>query len=223
MREDNRLEDGWLGRGVKWGRYPLRGLLTVFAVLSPMWAWNANPQSGWSSLHAKPGALRLKAQARRSDAPASVAHQPNVLRTRFPAERFVATALVDLHGKAPGAAAGLAVLGRDAAYVAVARSQEGWEAIFSSGADVLSGGVERVVARRPVASGRLWLRLSVEPGARLTFSTSGDGAVFAPIGAELVAREGAWVGARLGLFTASLATPGPEDHADVEWFRVETR
>lgn len=191
--------------------------------LSPMWAWNANPRSAWSSLSARRGALRLFARPCGDGTPASIAHEPNVLRTRFPAERFTATALFELRAASPGAAAGLAVLGRDAAYVALARSEEGWEAILASGADVLSGGVERVVARRPVRSGRLFLRVTVEPGARLRFATSEDGAAFAPIGEDLAAREGAWVGARLALFTAPLAKTGPADFADVEWFRVETR
>jgi beta-xylosidase len=191
--------------------------------LSPMWAWNANPRPAWSSFSARRGALRLHPQPRAGEAPASIAHLPNVLRTRFPAERFTATALVELRAGAPGAAAGLAVLGRDAAFVAVARSEEGWEAILASGVDVLAGGVERVVARRPVSSGRLHLRVTVEAGARLRFATSEDGAAFAPIGEELAAREGAWVGARLGLFTAPLGRPGADGFADVESFRVETR
>jgi beta-xylosidase len=191
--------------------------------LSPMWAWNANPRPAWASLSARRGALRLHAQPRTGEAPASIANEPNVLRTRFPAERFVATALLELRAETPGAASGLAVLGRDAAYVAVARAEEGWEAILASGADVLSGGVERVVARRPVRSGRIHLRVTVEAGARLRFATSEDGAAFAPIGDELPAREGAWVGARLALFTAPPARPGPADLADVDWFRVETR
>ncbi|MFN7990353.1 MAG: glycoside hydrolase 43 family protein [Thermoanaerobaculia bacterium] len=191
--------------------------------LSAMWAWNANPQAAWASLSAKRGSLRLYPAAKTPATSASVALQPNVLRTRFPAERLVATALVTLNGTTPGAASGLAVLGRDAAWVAVARTAGGWEALFASGDDVLGEGVERVVERRPVRSGRLFLRVAVEPGARLRFSTSEDGVTFAPIGGEAVAREGAWVGARLALFTAPLATPGREDFTDVAWFRVEAR
>ncbi len=191
--------------------------------LSPMWAWNANPSPAWLSLAARRGALRLQPATKTAETPASIARQPNVLRTRLPAERFVATALVALHGKTPGAASGLAVLGRDAAYAAIARTSGGWEAVFASGDDVLGEGAERVVERRRVRSGRLFLRVAVEPGARLRFSTSEDGVTFAPIGGEAVAREGAWVGARLALFTAPLATPGREDFTDVAWFRVEAR
>lgn len=191
--------------------------------LSAMWAWNANPREEWLSLTARRGVLRLIPTARTAEVPVSIARQPNVLRTRFPAERFVATALVTLNGKTPGAAGGLAVFGRDAAWAGVAWTAEGWEAVFASGTDVLGEGVERVVERRPVRSGRLFLRVAVEPGARLRFSTSEDGVAFAPIGGDAVAREGAWVGARLALFTAPLERPTPADFTDVEWFRVEER
>jgi len=190
-------------------------------VLSPMWAWNANPRDGWFSLAARAGALRLFPAVRPAGPALSVAHQPNVLRTRLSAERLVATALVELNGETPGAASGLAVLGRDAALVAVARTGEGWEATLSSGADVLGEGVERVVERRPVRSGRLFLRVTVEPYARLRFATSEDGKTFTPIGGEVIAREGAWVGSRLALFTAPLERPTAADFTDVEWFRVE--
>ncbi len=189
--------------------------------LSPMWAWNANPSPGWSSLAARSGALRLFPASRVANAPAALAHQPNVLRTRLSAERLVATTLVELRGETPGAASGLAVLGRDAAFVAVARTADGWEAVFSSGVDVLEGGSERVVARRSVRSGRLHLRVTVETGARLRFATSEDGTLFTPIGGEVVAREAAWVGARLALFTSPLEHPAPTDFTDVDWFRVE--
>jgi hypothetical protein len=189
--------------------------------LGLLWTWNANPRSGWHSLSAKPGVLRLYPTRTGAEAPAPISHRPNVLRTRLSNERIVATALVDLHGETPGAASGLAVLGRDAAFVAVALTAGGWEALLTSGTDVLAGGVEMVAARRPVRSGRIHLRVIVEPGARVRFATSEDGKTFTPIGGELVAREGAWVGARLSLFTAPLPSPGPADFTDVEWFRVE--
>ena len=103
------------------------------------------------------------------------------------------------------------------------RTANGWDAAFSAGTAVLEGGAERVVARRPVRSGRLLLRVTVESGARLAFSTSEDGIAYAPIGEETVAREGAWVGARLALFASPLPAAGADAFADVDWFRVETR
>ena len=113
------------------------------------------------------------------------------------------------------------LLGTALALVAVARTAEGWEAVFSSGVDVLGKGIERVAARRPIRSGRLFLRVTVEPGTRLRFATSEDGQRFTPIDGEVAAREGAWIGARLALFTAPLERPNPADFTDVEWFRVE--
>ncbi len=113
------------------------------------------------------------------------------------------------------------MLGRDTASVALTRSPAGWEVVQSVGRDVDKGGHDEIVARRAVPSGRLHLRVVVVPGARLRFSTSVDGAAFAPIGEEIAAREGIWVGARIGLFTTPIERPHRSDFTDVEWFRVE--
>jgi beta-xylosidase len=189
--------------------------------LGLQWQWNANPSPGWSSLTARRGALRLFPQSRGGNAWASVWQQPNVLVARFPAERFTVTALLDVHGTARDAASGLAVLGRDTASLVVARSPAGWEVVHRMGSGVDEGGRDEVVARRPVPSGRLHLRVAVLPGARLRLSTSVDGVTFAPIGGELAAREGIWVGARIALFTMPVERPRRSDFTDVEWFRIE--
>jgi beta-xylosidase len=189
--------------------------------LGLQWQWNANPSPRWHSLTAHRGVLRLFPRPRGTSAQPSLWNQPNVLVTKFPAERFTVTVLLDVRGSAPGAASGLAVLGRDTASVTLARSPAGWEVVHSVGRDVDKGGRDEIAARHAVPSGRLQLRVMVVPGARLQFSTSVDGAAFAPIGEEIGAREGIWVGARIGLFTTPVERPHRSDFTDVEWFRVE--
>ena len=189
--------------------------------LGLQWQWNANPSPHWYSLTARRGALRLLPQPLGTSVPASLWHQPNVLVTRFPAERFTVTALLEVGGTAAGAASGLVVLGRDTASLAVTRSPSGWEVVQSVGRGVDEGGRDEIVARRATPSARLYLRVVVAPGARLRFSTSVDGAAFVPIGEEIAAREGMWVGARIGLFTAPVERPRRSDFTDVEWVRIE--
>ena len=189
--------------------------------LGPQWQWNANPSPRWYSLTARRGVLRLYPQPQGANVRASVWHQPNVLVARLPAESVTVTALLDVHGTAAGAASGLAVLGRDTAAVAVVRSPSGWEVEHTVGRGVDEGGRDEVVARRAARSGRLYVRIEVLPGARLRFSTGGDGAAFVPIGEEIAAREGVWVGARIGLFTAPVEQPRRSDFTDVEWIRFE--
>ena len=189
--------------------------------LSPMWQWNANPKGDWMSLSERPGFLRLRPLPAGGAAPASVWLRPNVLVTRFPEERFTATALVEIRGRTPGAEAGLAVLGRDTFSLSLRRTQDGWESVQSAGHGVDTGGRDEVVARRPAPSGRLHLRVAVEVGARLRFSTSVDGTTFEPIGEEAAAREGVWIGARLGLFAGPLPRPRRTDAVDFDWFRIE--
>jgi len=52
------------------------------------------------------------------------------------------------------------------------------------------------------------------------FSFSFDGKMFQELGDEFVAREGVWIGAKVGLFVVGPNTT-TRGHADFEWFRVE--
>jgi hypothetical protein len=60
------------------------------------------------------------------------------------------------------------------------------------------------------------------PKVLCSFSYSVDGKSFHAVGKTFTAREGVWVGAKLGLF--SMATPAStkSGHTDVDWFRIES-
>ena len=64
----------------------------------------------------------------------------------------------------------------------------------------------------------LFLRVSVDTAARCTFSSSTDSLNFEPMGAPFRAREGDWVGARMGLFSAVPAGRRRDRWVDVDWF-----
>jgi len=66
----------------------------------------------------------------------------------------------------------------------------------------------------------LYLRVAVRPGAKCQFSYSLDGQQFTPLGTEFTAREGKWVGAKMGVFCLSPGTTATAGHADVDWWRV---
>jgi len=73
----------------------------------------------------------------------------------------------------------------------------------------------------------VFLRVSVSADAKCRFSFSDDGKTFTPIGQEFTATAGRWVGAKVGIFAATVrgaqagAEPGnPDAYADFDWFRV---
>jgi hypothetical protein len=85
------------------------------------------------------------------------------------------------------------------------------------------GGVERESSRAPVEGGAVHLRVSVGAGGLCRFSYSSDGTLYIPIGGEFQAAAGAWIGAKVGLFCVAEESTLSPGHAEVDWFRVETK
>jgi beta-xylosidase len=189
-------------------------------VLGLQWQWNANPRSDAWSLSERPGFLRLHA----ADTPASAASlwdTSPLLLQKFPAEVFTATTLVDGGRLAGGERAGLVVMGRDYATLAVRHEAGGWHVVQALCKDADKGGAERVVTSAPLAVPRVALRATVSAGAIVRFGYSLDGQRFDPLGEPFAAREGAWVGARIGVFARRSPGPAQRGAADFDWFRIE--
>jgi hypothetical protein len=71
----------------------------------------------------------------------------------------------------------------------------------------------------------VWLRVAVtetaRDSARCDFSFSTDAITFTPVGTPFMAREGKWVGAKVGLFAISPdSTRRNAEYVDVDWFHV---
>ncbi|QKG57990.1 glycosyl hydrolase 43 family protein [Hymenobacter sp. BRD128] len=188
------------------------------------WQWQANPQPQWlaSGPAAGPGQLALAA----GPAPAEARNLylvPNLLLQKLPAEQFTATTKLSLQNLPPGDRAGLVVLGLDYATLTLTRQADGRLALGQTvclQAD--KGTAETTVAiAPPLAAGQpLYLRVAVRAGAHCQFSYSADGQQFRPLGPEFTAREGKWVGAKLGLFCLSASTNAPPGTVAIDWWHV---
>jgi len=183
------------------------------------WQWQANPRAEWSSLTARPGALRLFALAPEEPRP-NLWAAPRLLLQKLPALSFAATAALDAGGLQEGQRAGLLVFGLDYALLAVERVREGLVLRRVTARGASQGAAETVEASRPLDSPLVQLRVTVEPEAVCRFAFSTDGVSFTSLGPAFTARPGLWVGARIGLFAEGRAGAAP-GWADVDWFRVE--
>jgi beta-xylosidase len=183
--------------------------------LGLQWQWNANPEQSWWSLSARPGWLRLFARPLRG---ANLWGSGDLLLQKLPAPTFTVTTKLAPSGDGTF---GLTVFGLDYAYVAVRRGAAGWEIVQGRAHDADQGTREATTAPVPVPNGPVWLRVDVREAARdsarCTFAYSTNGARFVPVGVPFLAREGKWVGAKVGLFAVGADTMA---HADVDWVRV---
>lgn len=66
-----------------------------------------------------------------------------------------------------------------------------------------------------------YLRINVDESAVCWFSYSADGKEFHPIGEPFQARQGKWIGAKMGLFILNATQGSPRSWIDVDWFRVQ--
>jgi beta-xylosidase len=189
------------------------------------WQWQANPQPQWLASPAVAQASQLALAA----VPAPTEAQnlylvPSLLLQKLPAEHFTATTKVTFAGQSAGDRAGLVVLGLDYATLTLTRLADGRLALSQTicpQAD--KGSAETPAATAPAllpASQPLYLRVAVRAGGRCQFSYSADGRQFLPLGPEFTAREGRWVGAKLGLFCLGASTIPSPGYAAFDWWRV---
>ncbi|GGX79199.1 beta-xylosidase [Streptomyces minutiscleroticus] len=168
----------------------------------PQWQWTANPRDGWTVPHAGDG-LRLACV--RTGGADDLRALPHVLTQRLPGVPAVVTVDLSLGGTAPGARAGLAVLGDAYAWIGLRREADGSVLLVHRFAESAAGAPpappERDAAppvAAPAGRARLWIETG--PGARCRFSYDvGDGRRPSS-GPVFAATPWRWVGALLGLF-----------------------
>ena len=183
--------------------------------LGLQWQWQANPQSGWFSLAAQPGKLRLFAQP--APKPGNLYEAPFLLLQKFPAREFTVTTKVDLNALADGDSAGLIVFGYDYAWIGLKREQGAVVPVLAIRREAVKGAPQEEIVSSGTEAVPHYFRVTVREGGKCRFSSSADGVHFDNLGGEFTATVGRWVGAKVGVF----ASGSPGARADFDWVRVE--
>lgn len=179
--------------------------------LGLQWQWHANHDDAWYSLSARPGWLRL--HARWADISSGLDKTPHVLLQKFPAPAFAAETRVELN-TAAGVEAGLTVVGRDHWAALVVESRGGDHRVL------LRINREDVFAA-PLRAARARLRVAINDGGRCEFAFATGKARFRSINVVFQAREGHWIGSKVGIYCSGRGQPAPAGHADFAYFRVD--
>lgn len=204
--------------------------------LSPQWQWHANINEKWAYYAGNHGFVRLYSypvvpQYR------NLWDVANLLLQKTPAPNFTATMKLTFNPtkQYKGERTGLVVMGMD--YAALVLENEADEMTLSQvvchGAD--KGQPEQVNASVGLKESTVYLRVKFgcdgrkiaqsEGGHDLLvtcdFSYSTDGRTFSPLGTTFQAREGKWIGAKVGTFCTRPAIKANDGGwADVDWFRI---
>lgn len=205
--------------------------------LSPQWQWQANINDKWAFYNGKEGYVRLysypvvKSYKNLWDA-------ANLLLQKTPAPNFTATMKLTFmpSPKYRGERTGLVTFGMDYAGLILENTQNGLiiSQIECKKAD--KGNPEIVNASKSLSDNTVYLRVKFncdgktkisgsEGGTDLVvmcdFSYSTDGERYTSLGSRFQAREGKWIGTKVGMFcTRPAITTNDSGWADVDWFRI---
>lgn len=189
--------------------------------LGMQWQWMANPQSYWYYMNATDGSLRLYS-VKVPDSAQNLWEVPNVLLQKFPADEFMVTTKMNFHPneKLKNEKAGLTIMGMSYADLSVKKKDGKLILVYGVCDDAEKGKKEIEKELKEVPNGSIFLRVKVMEGAKCRFSYSLDGNVFIDIDHTFSAREGRWIGAKVGLFCVRNNQTNDSGFADFDWFRV---
>ncbi|MBV8859562.1 MAG: glycoside hydrolase 43 family protein [Acidobacteria bacterium] len=188
--------------------------------LGLQWQWHANPQPNWAFPAGPLGYLRIF-NTPLPDGYKNLWDVPNLLLQKFPAPEFTATTKLTFTPRTDDEQTGLLVMGMDYAYLSVRKRPEGLFVSQVVCKDADKQGAEREGAGVPLKSSTVYLRVKVSAGAVCDFSYSADGKTFAPVGEPFKAKQGRWIGAKIGLFASRVGKTREYGYADFDWFRFE--
>lgn len=198
--------------------------------LGLQWEWHANYQDTYG-FTSDLGYMRLYGHVL-SEGFVNFWEVPNLLLQKFPAEMFTATTKLKVSAKADGQQSGLIVMGWDYAYLAAVKKGEDFVLRQVTCKDAEQGGPEEtedvatLPATRIYGAGLranyeldIYMRVEVSKGGICRFSYSTDGKRYTRTDITFTAREGKWIGAKVGLFSTA-----PHDKqrgwVDADWFRI---
>lgn len=195
--------------------------------LGLQWQWHANPETGWYFTDPSNGRLRLMC-VRNPAGWRNLWDTPNLLLQKVPAPDCTFTTRVTFRGAYEDDRAGLVMMGMDYGTL-FAELRDGKPVLVQAVCrDADRGAAEVRNAEVPLPATTFYLRCRIAwqsapdgtPRMQCRFSYSLDGERFTQLGEPFTAREGRWIGAKIGYFAAASEQRNDGGWLDADFFRV---
>lgn len=186
--------------------------------LGLQWQWHANPQVTWG-FPTSMGFYNLNCIPTPKEY-TNLFDVPNLLLQKFPSNEFTATTKLTFNSRFDGEYTGLLVMGLDYSYLCL--KQDGGKLYLSQKTALKSDkkSVESESKIIPIENKTLYLQVKIKSGGICDFFYSEDGQKFTSIGQSFKAREGKWIGAKVGLFALRQGIINDAGSASIDWFRI---
>ncbi|MGH8853981.1 MAG: glycoside hydrolase 43 family protein, partial [Telluria sp.] len=127
---------------------------------------------------------------------------------------------IELSGAMDGDRAGLILNGQSYATLGLRKQGGDLQLVYTTCTPFKPRCTETDTVLLPKAPNAVSLRMVMAEGAQAQFLYSVDGKEFKPAGAPFAATKGHWVGAQVGLYSASDAATASGAYLDADYFRV---
>jgi beta-xylosidase len=196
--------------------------------LGLQWQWESNFKDSWYSLKDKEGYLKLYSNKMTND-DKNLWTIGRLLLQKMPAPKFEAVTKLELNANGTGEKAGLLVYGVDYLYIAIEKTNDSYAISQVTCLNAKGGRSEEKIAEVKISGNETYFKVEIEqendneiiPKVICNFSYSLDGEKYNPIGKIFTAKEGQWVGAKIGIFSIAPSDAAETGYTDFDWFRVK--
>lgn len=186
--------------------------------LGLQWQWHANPQITWG-FPTSMGYYNLNCIPMPKDA-VNLYDVPNLLLQKFPANEFTATTKITFNSRFDGEFTGLVIMGLDYSFLCL--KQDGGKLFLSqkTAKNADKKGLETESKPIGIENRTVYLQVKIKVGGICDFFYSEDGLKFNPIGESFTAKEGKWIGAKIGLLALRQGVINDAGSVAIDWFRI---
>jgi beta-xylosidase len=189
-----------------------------FPKLGLQWQWHANPQITWG-FPTSMGYYSLNCIPVPKEA-TTLYEVPNLLLQKMPSNEFTATAKIKFNSRFDGESMGLVVMGLDYSYICFKQEAGKLYLWQKTAKNIDKKGLETESIPISISNKNLYLQVKVKSGGICTFYYSENGKDFTPIGETFTAREGKWIGAKIGFLALRQGIINDAGNVEIDWFRI---
>ncbi len=181
------------------------------------WQWHANPKGNWGFPSAL-GYFMLNCIPKPKDA-VNLFDIPNLMLQKFPTVNFTATTKFNFNSHFDGEEAGLVIMGLDYNYLRVKQIDGKLYLSQMICKNANKKEKEEQIEKVGLDSNLIYLKVKVIDNATCTFSYSQDGSTFKNFGIPFTAKEGKWIGAKLGFVALREGFINDAGNITIDWIR----
>ena len=146
---------------------------------------------------------------------------PNLLLQKFPNEAFTATAKLDFNFNFDNEEGGLVIMGLDYSYLKVKQVDGKLQVSQITCVSSDKKGLESESEKVTLNGKQIFLQVKVSNGVDCLFSYSENGTDFKTIGTSFKAKEGKWIGAKVGFVALRDGFINDAGNVKIDWIRFK--